>query len=131
MNSYTIKWAILVSVSDKGFNRNYRAALKANGFSPIGKNNDVYVNWYNGNNPLSTERMNKQLSALRTRIGNYKNRVATLSFTITDKQFGMIGRKNIEGLKMRKVPTSAGLIPVTTRQFITYGNWMNIATHKL
>lgn len=84
---------------------------------PVGFGNDVYGNFYNSNNPASLQ---KDLKKLNEKISSYKRKQAILSFTITDKQFGLIGTKKVDWAKC-KVPTKAGVIPVTYEQMYESG----------
>lgn len=129
-NPYKIKWAVITSLSDEGFNRNYRSALKAAGFAQVGGKGDVFAFHYSVRSDSSKMRLFKAIEKFAAKHAAYKYKQAHLTFTITDKQFGLIGSQQADKLKWRKIPSSLGNIPVTTEQFIYSGNWQNKTLHK-
>lgn len=120
-SAMTIKWAVITPVGDGGFCSTYQNALKSAGFMLIGKDNDVAVHHYLSTNENSVNRYNKMIEKLNTKISSLKRRThALLAFTITDKQFGLIGNVDKSKFAKCKVPTSVGIIPVTRMQM--FGN---------
>lgn len=124
------KWIMAVSVSDAGFNKKYRSALNKAGLKQVGSKGDVFASHYNAGNETSLIRVRAEVAKFISKHKSYKHKQAHLTFTITDKQFGMIGSSKVSSLKMRKIPTSMGLLPVTTEQFLYSGNWGNTYTDK-
>lgn len=114
LNPYKIKWTVIVSLSPT-FNSHYRSALRKAGFSQMG-NADIFADHFNPDNIVSADRMAKQVKNFKMKTSNYKHQKGFLMVTITDKQFGMIGR-NINW-KHYNIPTSLGNIPVTSKQMI-------------
>ena len=109
---------MFVAVSDKGFPKKYQSAFKKSGFTQIGFT-DVY-GMPISNSDESFARLRDGLTALRGKVDSYKRTCGILAFTITDKQFGLIGTNKI---KMRAdVPTKMGNIPVTYDQMYGYGS---------
>lgn len=109
---------MFVAVSDKGFPKKYQSAFKKSGFTQIG-GTDVYGMHTTIQGIASTRRLIDGLTKLRNSVDAYKKPCALLAFTITDKQFGLIGTDKI---KMRAdVKTKIGTIPVSYEQMYGYG----------
>lgn len=119
-NPFNLKWSVITTVSDSGFNKHYISALKKAGFKQIG-GTDVFGDWFNSTNPASVARMKKQLAKLNAKLLTYKHKKMILAFTITDKQFGLIGQKNKVEFAKCKVPCKLGTIPVTYEQMYESG----------
>lgn len=118
LSAYKIKWIMIVSVTDDGFPSWYKDILKHHGFGQIGPDGTMYGMHYNPFNPVSVDRVRTQLTALNTAL-SVKRPIGILSFTITDKQFGLIGKK-IPFIKA-SVPCTLGWVPVTYQQMYESG----------
>lgn len=126
MNKYTTKWAIIAPVA-KSFNKHYKAALKAAGFSEIGCYG-VFAFHFNENNPASVDALKAKIAKLKSKIGSYKNKKGIFSFIITDSQFGFIGSEKANKLMSKKGWLGLPLdnegnknIPVTYNQMYAHG----------
>ncbi len=118
-NAYTTKWIVFTSLIDSGFKHKYQRLFESVGLMSIGKNNSIYAIHFNSLNEKSINRKNEITLKISKKINQYKKRQALLAFTITDKQFGMIGKNiNWSGLN---VPTSIGNLPVTREQMYESG----------
>lgn len=120
MTSFNIKWIVFTPVMDGGFSRNYRSALKKAGFKSVGPNGDIYAEFYNSSNPESVNRAFEKVKKFNAKASQYKRKLAILAFTITDKQFGLIGTNKVNWCKC-KIPSSLGVIPVTYEQMYESG----------
>ena len=123
IGGYFIKWVIIAPFSaKKGFNRNYKSALKRAGFKEIACYG-IFACHYNSKDKASVARIEMQIKALRAKIDSYAHPKALFSFTITDKQFGMIGTERALTLSQKKgwiqLPLDAAcgvVIPATYNQ---------------
>ena len=119
-----IKWAIIAPLSDKGFPKSYQSALRKAGFSEIGLRG-VYATFYNSNNESSVNRIMQSLTKLNDKIKTYKRKHALLSFTITDKQFGLTqeqARKLVTKKGWMSYPCANGeIIAITYNQMYAEG----------
>jgi len=123
MNTYNIKWVIIAPFNaTKGFNRNYKSALRKAGFKEVGCCG-IFADSYNSENKESVDRITKQIERLCAKINAYVRPKALFSFTITDKQFGLIGTEGANVLAQKKgwvgLPIDddcSKVIPVTYNQ---------------
>ena len=119
LNAYQIKWAVFTTVSDKGFSHRYKSMFRNLGIHSIGSSNDLYAFHYNSLSEISVNRKNEIIKKLSNKVNSYKKAQGILSFTITDKQFGLIGAE-VKWSSLT-VPTSLGKILVTNEQLYNSG----------
>jgi hypothetical protein len=114
-----------VSVTDKGFNRSYRCALRNAGFAQVGANAEVFGLIYISNSASESERVASSIGTFFKKINSLQRRQRMLCFTITDKQFSLIGNSRLSNLKgnWRFIPSQIGRIPATQEQYLYSGNW--------